>query len=226
MTGTYLLVLIGPASVVTVSLVPSLPPFEALTFIALAFGLIVSSVIMLFGRRSGAHINPAITIAAALGSDFQPRLVLPYVGFQAVGGLLAGFSLKLAFGSLSPNTYLGATRLSAGLTPVEGIAIETAGTFVLAFSALFASTMACGRIRQGVLVGATLFSLILLIGPMTGASFNPVRSLGPSLFSGYFASQYIYLIGPVAGAASAGLIFKAVRSRLHASNGHSLVCLR
>ena len=225
MTGTYLLVLIGPSSVVVVSLFGFLSPFEALTLVALTFGMTVSAVIMLLGRRSGAHINPAITIAASLGGDFQPKLVLPYVTFQTVGGLLAGLSLWIAFGSLHSVSNLGSTKLALNLTPIEGVVIEMLGTFMLAFSALSATTIVRGRVRQGILVGSTLFVLVLLIGPLTGASFNPVRSLGPSLFSGYFAYQYVYLVGPIVGAMGAGLIFRAMKSHLRAANKGRIVCL-
>ncbi len=211
LVGTYLLVLIGPASVVVAPLIGFQTPTESLAFIALAFGGTVASVILLLGRRSGAHINPAISLASLFSGRLEKRLFAPYVTFQLTGGLLAGFSLKLAFNSISSSTFLGSTRLATGLSPVEGTLLEAIGTFILAFSALSASSFLRTPVKQAALVGLTLIVLILVIGPLTGASFNPSRSLGPSVFSGYFANQAIYWIGPLLGGGCAGLIFGALR---------------
>lgn len=210
MLGTYLLVFFGPGSVVAASVL-GLSPAEALLFVAAVFGTTVASVILGLGRFSGAHINPAITIGSALAGLLRRELFLPYVVFQVAGGVLAGLSLKLAFGTMGSSTYLGSTRLAAGVTPVEGVALEIAGTFFLALSALVAASFVKSPAKQAVLVGGTLFILILFIGPLTGASFNPARSLGPSLFSDYLSGQLIYYVGPIAGAACAGLIFGVLR---------------
>jgi glycerol uptake facilitator protein len=210
LAGTYMLVFFGPASVVLASLVPGLSPLEQLTFVALVFGCTVASIIVLFGRRSGAHVNPAITVASTLAGVHRKELLLPYVGFQVLGGLLAGLSLKVVFSGLASSAYLGSTRLAAGINPAEGVALEIAGTFVLAASALSASFFLKTPAKQAALVGCTLFGLILAIGPLTGASFNPARSLGPALFSGYLSGQLVYLVGPLVGAGLAGLLFGLV----------------
>lgn len=133
------------------------------------------------------------------------------MGSQIAGGLLAGLSLKIALGALGPNATLGSTELALGVTPIEGIALEVTGTFVLTLSVLLASSYIRSRYSQALLVGCTLLLLILMIGPFTGASFNPARSLGPSVFSGYFDDQWVYYIGPVAGAVFAGLTFRQVK---------------
>lgn len=210
MLGTYLLVFFGPGSVVAASLL-GFSSAEALLFVAAIFGTTVASVIFALGRFSGAHINPAISVGSALAGLLKRELFLPYLVFQVAGGLLAGLSLRLAFGTLGSNTSLGATRLAPGISPMEGVALETVGTFFLALSALLAASFVRSPARRAILVGGTLFILILLIGPLTGASFNPARSLGPSLFSGYLDGQFIYYIGPVTGAACAGLAFGALR---------------
>jgi aquaporin Z len=225
MVGTFALVFVGPASVVVASVVPFPITLEGLAFIATVFGCTVASLILLLGGFSGAHINPAITVASGLAGGLKRRLILPYLVFQIAGGLLAGLSLKVVLDSFSPLTDLGSTKLAPGMTPVEGVVIEMAGTLVLAFSALYASTSIRGRRWQATLVGATLVVLIMLIGPLTGASFNPARSLGPSLFSGYFQNQYVYWVGPIVGAGTAGLIFRAVKNHLRATNEQHIVCL-
>jgi glycerol uptake facilitator-like aquaporin len=209
MLGTYLLVFFGPGSVVAASLL-GLTSAEALLFVAAVFGTTVASVILALGRFSGAYINPAVSVGSALAGLLKSELFLPYVLFQVIGGLLAGLSLKVAFGAIA-GTTLGSTELAAGITPVEGVGLETVGTFFLVLSALTAAYFVRSSVKQGILVGGTLFVLILLIGPFTGASFNPARSLGPSLFSGYTGGQLVYYIGPVVGATLAGLIFGALR---------------
>lgn len=207
--GTYLLVFIGPASVVVASLVPNLSSLGALTSVAAVFGCTVASLIILLGKHSGAHINPAISVANAVAGTLRKELLLPYIAFQLLGGLLAGLSLRIVFDNLASTSYLGSTRLAAGITPIEGIILEIAGTFALAISAMFASSFIRNPVCQGILVGSTLFALIMLIGPLTGASFNPARSIGPSIFSGYFSGQVVYWVGPLAGAGLAGLTFGA-----------------
>jgi MIP family channel proteins len=207
--GTYALVLFGPGSVVTASVL-GLTSIEALFFVAAVFGATLASVILTLGRFSGAHINPAVSVGSVLAGLLKRELFLPYVIFQILGGLLAGLSLKVAFGAVS-GTALGSTELATGISQFEGVSLEIVGTFLLALSALTAASFVKSSAKQALLVGGTLFVLILLIGPFTGASFNPARSLGPSLFSGYTRAQIIYYVGPVLGAALAGLIFGALR---------------
>ena len=225
MAGTYLLVFFGPASVIVAPLIGFQFSLEALVFVALVFGGTVASVILLLGKHSGAHINPAVSLANLFSGRFEKRLFPAYVLFQVAGGLLAGFSLWIVFGSLSSPTFLGSTRLAPGITPLEGVLLEAAGTFILALSALSASSFVRASVRQAALVGGTLFLLILFIGPLTGASFNPSRTLGPSLFSGYFSNQLVYWVGPLLGGACAGLLFGALRKTHGRSRRLPTVCM-
>jgi MIP family channel proteins len=223
--GTYLLVFIGPGSVVAASRVTSLSTVEALTFVAVVFACTVGSIILVLGRHSGAHINPAITLASTLAGAFKRELFVPYVAFQIAGGLLAGLSLFLVFRTFPSSASLGSTKLASGIGPLEGFTLEVLGTFVLAISALTASAFLKSPAYQAALVGATLFALIMLIGPLTGASFNPARSLGPSVFSGYFGGQIVYWAGPLVGAACAGLTFGFVKSHRGKNKNLDLVRL-
>ena len=224
MAGTYLLVFIGPASIVVASLT-LLSSIEALTFVALTFGCAVASAIVLLGKHSGAHINPAVTVANALAGTFKRELLVPYVVFQVFGGLLAGLSLKTIFGSANASTSLGSTKLALGISPIEGLALEFGGTFVLATSALCASSLIRNPAKQAILVGATLFALIMLIGPLTGASFNPARSFGPSVFSGYFEDQILYWTAPISGAGCAGVIFGLAKKYHGRRKEFDIVCM-
>ena len=205
-----MLVLVGPASVILLSLA-SLSGLGALALIALTFGGTVALAILALGKHSGSVINPAITLAVATARLLKKDLVVPYLFFQIVGGILAGLTLRLIFISLQNSTDLGSTKLAAGINPVLGVVFETVGTFILTSSALVASTRIKKAKYQALFVGTTLFILILFIGPLTGAGFNPARSLGPSLASGYFTNLYVYFAGPIVGALVAGLLFRAIR---------------
>jgi MIP family channel proteins len=221
--GTFLLVFLGASSVIVAALVPQLTTTEALVFIAFTFGATVSFVILLLANYSGAVINPAITLGATLARVLHPRLLVPYLFFQITGGLLAGLILKIIFSPfpVSSSIELGSTELAKGVSPILGLVLETIGTFFLTISALIASTKIKDTRFKALLVGPTLFFSILFIGPLTGASFNPARSLGTSLVSGYFENLYTYILAPILGAFFAGLVFR----RLGENGKRNLVCL-
>jgi MIP family channel proteins len=203
-----LLVLVGPGTVAAVSLAQGIAPFEAFLIIGLAFGAIVTLVILLLGKFSGAHIDPAITLAHTIAGKTEPGMLLPYVSFQALGALLGGFTLRLVSSPFGSPADLGATKLASGVSVPAGILLETAGTFVLAMSGFLASSRIHKKPGEAALIGATLFFIIQVLGPLTGASLNPARSLGPAVASGYLMNLYVYWIGPLAGGLIAGLVFR------------------
>ena len=205
--GTYLLILIGPGTIIALSLYQSLGPLTSLSIIALAFGGTVGVLILLLGESS-AQINPAVTLAHVLARLTRQGLLIPFVVFQILGGLLAGLTLRFAFGSSGGTTSFGSTKLASGLDPTTGIILEMLGTAVLSFSALVATSRIQSHKFQALTVGTTLVFLILILGSLTGASFNPARSLGPSVASGYSVDWYVYWIGPLLGGAVGALIFK------------------
>jgi MIP family channel proteins len=222
--GTYLLVLIGPGTVAAVSLAQGIPTLEALVIIGFAFGATVALVILLLGRISGAHINPAITLAHTIAGKTTMGMFVPYISFQILGGVLGAFTVKLIFGQFGSSADLGATKLASGVSPLIGILLETGGTFVLAMSGFLASLRIHKKPGEAALIGSTLFVIILALGPLTNASLNPVRSLGPALASGYLTNLYVYWIGPLAGGLIAGLAFRFLeRSKL--GQGSRTVCL-
>lgn len=209
--GTYLLVFIGPTSIILTALRLGSQTLQALVIVALTFGGTVAILILLLGKYSGTIINPALTVAVDTAGLLKKGLFLPLLISQTLGGLLAGFTLQFVLGPIDPGTSLGSTKLAFGLSSIMGVLLEAIGTFGLASSALVASTKIKTRRNQAILVGATLFVLIFLIGPFTGAGFNPARSLGPALVSGYLDNLYVYLAGPIVGASAAGLLFRGVR---------------
>jgi MIP family channel proteins len=206
--GTYILVLIGPGTVAAISLAQGIAPFEALLIIGFAFGATVALVILLLGRISGAHINPAISLAHTVAGKMTLEMFLPYVSFQVLGGLLGAFTVKLVFSQFGSSVDLGATKLASGVSVPVGILFETGGTFVLAMSGFLASLKIHKKPGEATLIGSTLFVIILALGPLTNASLNPARSLGPALAMGYLTNLYVYWIGPLAGGLIAGLVYR------------------
>ena len=207
--------------IITASLT-SLTSFDSLVLIAPTFGVVVGVVILLIGEICGAVINPALTLAAVAARSVKSGLLLPYVIFQLAGGIFAGVTLRAIFPVVG-STDLGSTKLAAGIDPLSGIIIEAIGTFVLASAALVAGKKFQKHWQQAIMVGGTLFLLILFIGPLTGASFNPARTLGPALASSYLNDLYVYMIGPCLGALIAGITFRWVNNRIETKN---TVCVR
>lgn len=162
--------------------------------VGLVWGLAVYATATLFGRLSGAHMNPAVTLALWRAGRFPAREVAPYAIVQALGAIAASLLLLLASGSRAG--ALGATRPVAGLA--ASFALETAMTFLLVLAVLRAPERAVPAAA-----GAVVALEAILGGPLTGASMNPARSLGPALVSGRLDGLWLYLLAPVLGALAA-----------------------
>ena len=212
LAGTFAMSFFGPAAIVVGFLVPWLDGPSRLFLASLVPGLTLGTCIATFAKYSGSHVNPAITVTFASYGSLKKRLVLPYVTFQLMGALFAGLVLRTLFDTLVPSAYLGSNRLGAGVSPIEGIAVEVAGTMALCLVVLWVVASVGGTGRQGIMVGAALTVLIFFFAPISGGLFNPFRSLGPALFSGALDEIYVCLTGPIVGAALAGVIFRAVCS--------------
>jgi aquaporin Z len=162
--------------------------------VALTFGLVVMAMIYTLGDVSGAHINPAATIAFWLARRFPTDRVAPYVASQLVGALLASLLLRVLF----PHPTLGAT-LPAG-SSWQSFVLEIALTALLMFVALSVST---GAKEKGVMAGAAIGSVValeaLFAGPICGASMNPARSIAPAVVSGNVGQLWIYVFAPLIG---------------------------
>ncbi len=164
--------------------------------VALTFGLVVLAMIYTVGDVSGAHLNPAVTLAFWAARRFPGQQVLPYVLAQLAGALLASGTLRVLFPT---NKTLGAT-LPAGSVG-QSFLLELVLTAILMFVILNVSTGAKEKgITAGIAVGAVIGLEAMFAGPICGASMNPVRSLAPALVSGQLTSLWIYLVAPVLGA--------------------------
>ncbi len=167
--------------------------------IAITFGLIVMSMIYALGNVSGAHINPAVSIAFTVAGKFPARKLTPYIMAQLIGALLASGTLKLLFPA---NQYLGAT-IPAG-NDMQSFVLEFLLTFFLMLVIL---NVAHGSKEQGMFAGLAIGGVVALeamfAGPICGASMNPARSIGPALVSMNIESLWLYIVAPVAGASAA-----------------------
>lgn len=164
--------------------------------VAVTFGLIVSAMIYALGDISGAHLNPAVSIAFWVAKKFPAKELFPYIISQAIGALLASGVLKFLFPS---NQMLG-TTLPAG-SEMQSFVLELILTFILMFVIIHVAT---GSKEQGMFAGIAIGSVVLLeamfAGPICGASMNPVRSLAPAIVSAHTEYLWLYLVAPVLGA--------------------------
>ena len=167
--------------------------------VSITFGLIVMAMIYGLGEISGAHLNPAVSIAFTLARRLPVSTLGVYIGSQLTGALLASLTLRLLFPA---DALLGAT-LPAGAA-VQSFVLEVILTFFLMLVIMGVST---GPKEQGLFAGIAIGSVVLLeamfAGPICGASMNPARSLAPAVVSGHLEYLWVYLVAPVAGAAGA-----------------------
>lgn len=179
--------------------------------IALAHGLGLAVAVSSFGAISGGHFNPAVTLGLWVAGKHPRARILTYWGAQAVGALAAGIFLRIAFDHVpaaADATKLGTPAVVAGLPVLTAIVIELVLTVFLLW-AVFGTAVSPKAPRiAGFGIGLTVAADILIGGPLTGAAMNPARWLGPAVASGSFANWFVYLIGPLAGGALAGLTYR------------------
>ena len=177
--------------------------------IAITFGLIVMAMIYALGHISGAHLNPAVTIAFTLAKKFKAKQVTPYIISQLAGAFLASFVLNYLFPT---NEFLGATIPSG--TPLQSFILECILTFFLMLVIIHVAT---GSKEQGMFAGLAIGSTVLLeamfAGPVSGASMNPARSLAPAIVSGHMEHLWVYLTATILGAALAIPIWKFLNQK-------------
>jgi len=194
--GTFFLVFAGTGAIVINQISGG-----AITHagIALTFGLVVLALIYTFGDISGAHFNPAVTLGFAAAGRFPAKEIPAYVLVQCAGAIAASFALQLLFPA---HPTLGAT-LPAG-SAAQSFALEFILTLFLMLAILGVSTGSKEKgITAGIAVGAVIALEAMFAGPISGASMNPARSLGPALASGHWEHFWLYPIATIAGALAA-----------------------
>jgi aquaporin NIP len=175
--------------------------------IAITFGLIVAAMIYTLGDISGAHLNPAVSIAFWVAKVFPAKELIPYIISQAAGAFIASLTLHYLFPA---NFTLGST-LPAG-TALQSFILELILTFMLM---LVIMRVAKGGKEQGLFAGIAIGSVVLLeamfAGPVCGASMNPIRSIAPAVVSGNIQSLWVYIFAPVIGAILAVFTFNVLK---------------
>jgi aquaporin NIP len=201
--GTFALVAIGPGA----AMVAAKTSAFGVPGVALAFGLVVTIVVVATGHLSGAHINPAVTIGFWSVRRFPGRDVLPYIIAQCLGAIAASAALTSILG---PVGRFGATI--PALTVGRSFAVETTYAAILGFVIIAVATDE--RTPPAVApfaIGATVFAGALVTGPLTGGSFNPARSLGPAVVGGIWSSHWVYWCAPIIGMVVAMHAYEVLR---------------
>jgi MIP family channel proteins len=206
--GTFALIFIGAGAVALGG---------SLVGVALAHGLVIVGFACSYGHISGTFINPAVTLAVWAAGKIDARKAISYIVFQLAGGLAGALALRYVLGG--GETGLGLTKLASGLqaggatitiTPIIGLVLEAILTFFLANTVLNAAVSGKAPVAAGLAIGFTLTFCILMGGPLTGASLNPARSLGPAVATGDFTNLWLYFVGPAIGGIAAGFLYKGV----------------
>ena len=202
--GTFALVFAGAGAIVIDTRHPG-----AITHVGIAatFGLVIMVMIYAVGHISGGHFNPGVTLAFAAARHFPRRDVLPYWAAQLLAAIAAAGVLRMMFGDVA---NLGATQ-PAG-TDLQSFWLEAILTFGLMFViiAVATDTRAVGQ-AAAIAIGGTVGLEAMFAGPISGASMNTARSLGPALVSGEFHSLWLYVVAPPLGAVIGALTYQLIR---------------
>ncbi len=209
--GTFFLVFCGTAAV----LGSVLTGYDGTVAVPLAFGLALIVSIFAVGHISGAHFNPAVTIAFAVGRHFPWAQVGPYVVAQLLGAVAASAVLALGFsgaeGFTTGPTVPGEAAVALG-TVLPVVIAEFFGTFLLMFviTAVATDTRIEG-VPAGLAIGLTVTAMALAVGWISGGSFNPARSFGPALVDGVWTVHWLYWLVPILGAIAAVFTYDSIR---------------
>lgn len=201
--GTYIMVFAGTGAIIVNDVYGSVSHLG----IGLTFGLVVMAVIYSIGSISGAHINPAVSIAFWVSKRFRGKEVLPYIISQFLGAILASLTLSFMF---PQDELLGAT-LPAGSWE-QSFVMEFILTFILMFVILLMSE---GSKEVGVMTGFDVGMVVafeaIFAGPVSGASMNPARSLAPALVSGHLTHLWLYIIATTLGASASVFAVRLIK---------------
>jgi MIP family channel proteins len=203
--GTFALVFVGSGAIIRVA-----ASGGSLGEVALAHGIILSVMVTALMRISG-HFNPAVTIGFMATRRIEPVMGVVYMIAQFIGAIVAAFVLKAIMpASVVEATRVGGQMIASSISFGGAIALETIATFFLVW-VIFGTAVDPDAPRVGgFAIGLTIAADILVIGPYTGASMNPARSLGPAIASHMFEAQAVYWIGPLIGAILAGVLYDRV----------------
>jgi glycerol uptake facilitator protein len=234
--GTALLVLVGPGSVVATLVlagkkVPAITGADLLG-ISFAFGLIIAALVYALGKVSGCHINPAVTFSLAVTKRFPWREVPTYMAAQVAGAVLGALALWGVFAHTGIDLGMGQTSFNHASTSWgQAVFSEGIGTFMLVLAILGIVDDRSPKELAGLIIGGVVVAIIMIVGPITGASLNPARAFGPELVSaiGGGATHWnqlvpVYIVpGLVGGGLAAGLYDFLATPRKHERPIHDAV---
>lgn len=207
LVGIFALVFVGGAAIMSTQITHADHP---LLTVAAAHGLILAIMVTATMRISG-HLNPAVTIGFLVTRRIEPLMGMLYIVAQLLGALLAAYALKALFPSdVATATRLGGQALALDVSFTQGVFLETIATFFLVFAVFGTAVDPHAPKVGGFAIGLTVTADILAIGPLTGASMNPARSLGPAVASGQYEAQGVYWIGPILGGIIAALLYDSL----------------
>ena len=178
-----------------------------LIVVALAHGLVIIGLAYAYGHHSGTQINPAVTFGLLIAGEIKIATAINYWIMQFTGGILGAAALSFVLGGSASG--LGATQFDqTTITVYQALALETILTFFLVNTVMNTAVSGKAGNLAGLAIGSTLTFCILMGGPLTGASLNPARTLGPALLTGDLSQLWVYIIGPLTGSAIASLLYR------------------
>ena len=178
--------------------------------IALTFGFIITVMIAATGHVSGAHFNPAVTVAFAITRHFPWREVGYYVAAQVLGAVLGALTLRLLIGDVAA---LGSTVPSGSVWQSFGLEVLLSASLMFVIISVATDTKAIGA-PAALAIGFTVAVNALWGGPISGASMNPARSFGPALIAGVWENQWLYWLAPVFGTVIGAVVYQSIREPL------------
>jgi MIP family channel proteins len=215
--GTFVLVLSGTATLLATARIAygTVPGVAAQIAVSVAFAFGILAAVYTVATVSGAHINPAVTVGLAAAREFPWRLVPAYCGAQLLGGILAAMVDWGIFGDkLGSALDLGTTHPGPGVSAIAALFAEfvlTAVLLVVVLSTAVYQRAPGGAMPAGLAIGLWVGAAVFAAFPISGGSLNPARTLGPDIVSAAFPSWWIYIIGPLAGAAFGGWIWQYLK---------------
>ena len=199
--GSFALVFAGTGAVMVNSVTGTVTHLG----ISFVFGAVVAALIYGMGHLSGAHFNPAVTLGFWASGFFPQRRVLPYILAQTLGAIAASALLLTSLGNVAD---LGAT-LPLNDNWFQSLVLETVLTFILMFVILGSGLDRRAHIGfAGLAIGLTVGLEAAFMGPITGASMNPARSLGPAMVGGLWQHHWVYWVAPILGAQLAVIVYR------------------
>ncbi len=221
--GTFLLTMLGPGTITAMKLLDPFGPSPAsLGFIGLAHGVGLLVAVYSIGHVSGAHINPAVTIAQWATRRLDRGKVAPYIIAQLLGATIASIAQLVLWSSpgstrVAQSTHLGDTIPGSGFGLLPALLAEVVATAILLFTISGVTDKKAEKSWAGVTLGLVLAAMIWVFGPISGASLNPARTFGPTLVSALAfgdpaGTLWIYVAGPILGGLLGAFLYDVIKS--------------